>query len=51
MIDLMTRLKIHYMADGDVLQAVIAEKCAVGLRTVQRVLKESVPTEGSPRAW
>lgn len=44
MIDQMTRSKIHHMNEGATLQAVIAEKCAVGLRSVQRVLREPAPT-------
>lgn len=44
MIDVMTRLKIHNMAEGGVQQATIAEKCQVGLRSVERILAESVPT-------
>ncbi|MCC6312142.1 MAG: IS21 family transposase, partial [Trueperaceae bacterium] len=44
MIDLMTRLKIHNMAEGGALQATIAEKCQVGLRSVERILAEPVPT-------
>ena len=45
MIDIMTRLKIHHMCEGDTPQAVVAHKCAVGLRSVERVLKEPVPTQ------
>ena len=54
----MTRLKIHHMAEGKLPQASIAEKCGVGLRSVERVLTEPAPTleevaaggrEGTPR--
>ena len=44
MIDVMTRLKIHYMAEGGTPQADIAELCGVGLRSVQRILAETAPT-------
>ena len=44
MIDLMTRLKIHHMAEGKVPQAQIAERCGVGLRSVERILTEPAPT-------
>lgn len=44
MIDIMTRLKIHHMAEGGTPQEVIAAKCSVGVRSVQRVLQESEPT-------
>ncbi len=44
MIDVMTRLKVHNMADGGALQATIAEKCRIGLRSVERILAEPVPT-------
>lgn len=44
MIDIMTRLKIHNMAEGGAQQATIAEKCQVGLRSVERILAEPVPT-------
>ena len=40
----MTRLKIHNMAEGGAAQATIAEKCQVGLRSVERILAEAVPT-------
>jgi transposase len=43
-IDIMTRLKIHHMAEGDVPQAIIAEQCGVGLRSVERILAEPVPS-------
>lgn len=44
MIDLMTRFKIHCMAEGGVPQALIASRCAVGLRSVERILQEPTPT-------
>ena len=44
MIDVMTRLKIHNMAEGGTPQADIAELCGVGLRSVQRILAETAPT-------
>ena len=40
----MTRLKIHHMAEGAVPQAVIAERCGVGLRSVERIVGEPAPT-------
>jgi transposase len=43
-IDVMTRLKIHNMAEGRALQADIAASCKTSVRSVQRVLTESVPT-------
>jgi len=43
-IDVMTRFKIHCMAEGGVPQALIASRCAVGLRSVERILKEPTPT-------
>ena len=44
MIDIMTRLKIHHMHEGGLPQATIAVACDVGLRSVERVLKEPPPT-------
>ena len=43
MIDIMTRIKIHHMAEGGRPQADIAARCGVGLRSVQRVLAEPIP--------
>jgi transposase len=43
-IDVMSRLKVHNMAEAGVLQATIAETCGVGLRSVERILTEPVPT-------
>ena len=40
----MTRLKVHHMADGGTPQAVIAAKCGISLRSVERVLGEPEPT-------
>ena len=44
MIDVMTRLKIHHMAVGDIPQARIAERCGIGLRSVECILSEPSPT-------
>lgn len=44
MIDLMTRLKIHHMAEGGTPQAEIAARCGVGLRSVERIVTEPTPT-------
>lgn len=44
MIPIMTRLKIHHMSEGGLPQAAIAEKCQVGLRSVERILSEPPPT-------
>ena len=44
MIDAMTRLKIHHLSEADVPQARIAACCGVGLRSVERILAEPVPT-------
>lgn len=44
MIDVMTRLKIHHMAQGRTPQADIADLCGVGLRSVERILTETAPT-------
>lgn len=44
MIDLMTRLKIHHMAEGGTPQAEIAARCGVGLRSVERIVTEPAPT-------
>ncbi len=43
MIDVMTRMKVHNMAEGGTSQAVIAEKCGIGVRSVERILTEEVP--------
>lgn len=40
----MTRLKVHHMADGGTPQAVIAAKCGISLRSVERVLAGPAPT-------
>jgi len=40
----MTRLKVHHMAEGGTPQATIAEKCGIGLRSVERILTEEPPT-------
>lgn len=40
----MTRLKIHNMAEGNTPQADIADLCGVGLRSVVRILAETVPS-------
>lgn len=45
MIDLMTRLKVHVLREAGLPQAAIAEKCGVGLRSVERILREeAAPT-------
>lgn len=44
MIDVMTRLKIHHLSEADLKHADIAEKCGVGLRSVERILTEPRPT-------
>lgn len=43
MIPVMTRLKIHHMAEGGTPQAAIAEKCRTSLRSVERILSEPEP--------
>src|SRR5690606_34669363 len=43
-IDVMTRLKVHHMAEGGVPQALIASTCSIGLRSVERIVKEPAPT-------
>lgn len=44
MIDVMTRLKVQHMAEGGVPQALIASTCSIGLRSVERIVKEPAPT-------
>ena len=44
MIDVMTRSKIHHLSEAGVLQSEIAVQCGVGLRSVERVLSEPVPS-------
>lgn len=44
MIDIMTRLKVHHLADAGTPQAAIATTCGIGLRSVERIVGESVPT-------
>lgn len=44
MFDIMTRLKVHHMAEGGTPQAVIADKTGLSLRSVERVLAEPEPT-------
>lgn len=44
MIDVMTRLKIHHLREGGLAQSVIAERCGVSLRSVERVSSEARPT-------
>jgi transposase len=43
-IDVMTRLKIHNMAEGGTPQASIAKLCGTSLRSVERILAETPPT-------
>lgn len=40
----MTRLNVHHMAEGGTPQAVIAAKCGISLRSVERVLAEPEPS-------
>lgn len=42
--DIMTRLKVHHMREGGVPNAVIAEKCGLALRSVERIAQERSPT-------
>ena len=44
MIDVMTRLKIHHLAEAGVPQATIAARCGVGLRSVERIIAAPAPT-------
>lgn len=44
MIDVMTRLKVHHLLAAAVPQAVIATKCSIGLRSVERISREPMPT-------
>ncbi len=44
MIDIMTRLKVHHLAAGGVPQCAIASKCSIGLRSVERIVKEPAPS-------
>ena len=44
MIDIMTRLKVHHMCEGGAKQALIADKCSISLRSVERILGEPAPT-------
>lgn len=50
MIPVMTRLKIHHLAEGGVPQKAIAEKLGVGVRSVERILSEPAPTADDLRA-
>jgi transposase len=43
-IDIMTRLRVHHMAEAGALQSVIAQKCDISLRSVQRIAGEPTPT-------
>ena len=43
-IDVMTRLKVHFMAMGGASHERIATSCEVGVRSVERILTEPVPT-------
>lgn len=40
----MTRLKVHHMAEGGALQATIAARTDISIRSVERILAETVPT-------
>lgn len=44
MIDVMTRSKVHHMADAGAPLAEIAESCGIGIRSVGRILAETPPT-------
>ncbi len=44
MIDILTRLKVHDMAENGALQATIADRWGIGVRSVQRIVTEPVPT-------
>ncbi len=44
MIDVMTRMKIHHLREAGLTQAVVAERCGVGLRSVERISSEARPT-------
>lgn len=44
MIDVMTRLKVHLLAEAGVPHTQIAEKLDIGLRSVERIVKEAAPT-------
>jgi transposase len=43
-IEVMTRLKVHYMSEGGAKQAHIAEKVGISTRSVERILGEVAPT-------
>lgn len=40
----MTRLKVHHMAEGGALQATIAARTDISIRSVERILAETAPT-------
>lgn len=40
----MTRLKVHHMAEGGVLQTTIAARTDISVRSVERILAETAPT-------
>ncbi len=44
MIDVMTRLKVHHMAEGGAREADIAEKCGISVRSVERIRTEAPPS-------
>ena len=44
MIDVMTRLKVHHLAEGGLKHEEIAAKLRVGVRSVERIVKEEPPT-------
>lgn len=48
--DIMTRLKVHHMREAGVPHATIAERCGLGLRSVERITKEPAPTLDEVRA-
>jgi hypothetical protein len=47
----MTRLEVHHMAEGGTLQAAIAEKCSISVRSVERIVTEPVPTVDEVAVW
>jgi hypothetical protein len=43
-IDVMTRLKVHHMAEGGAREADIAEKCGINVRSVEWIRTEAPPS-------
>lgn len=50
MIPVMTRLKVHHMAEGGVPHATIAEKAVISERSVGRIVSQPIPTEAELKA-